>query len=345
MSKVEFPGTKQPVDSDEKVAPQKGMNYMKIGIITFHWATNYGAVLQAYALQTFLIKLGHDVKIIDYMPRSYGKSFVKCFVGKRPWLIKKKLIEYFKEQPFIKFRKKYLNLTVRYNSLQELKMNPPECDVYICGSDQIWNPSFTIAGEGQTTTSYFLDFGNEKTKRIAYAVSFGCAEYNEEIKSIVAPLVDRFNAISVREKTGREIVRGMGFDNVQLMPDPTLLLTAEDYDAIAGQPAKIEGLFNFSYIIHSRQLVIRTIEAYFRNQLPEQIVSTRDLKYSMVDLPQWVSLIKAAKSVLTNSFHGVVFSIIYKKQFITVPVEGSLAGMNDRIFTLTSSTWAFSIAF
>ena len=98
---------------------------MKIGIITFHWATNYGAVLQAYALQSFLTKLGHDVKIIDYKPRFYEKSFFRCFKTKKPWLIKKILIEFYKEQPFIFFRKKYFKLTARYHTLQELRENSP----------------------------------------------------------------------------------------------------------------------------------------------------------------------------------------------------------------------------
>ena len=114
---------------------------MTIGILTFHWATNNGAVLQAYALQVFLTKLGHNVKIIDYMPRAYEKTFAKCFVSKRPAAIKKCLSEYFKETHFIPFRKEHLTLTDRYDSVDEMRRNPPHCDVYICGSDQIWNTS------------------------------------------------------------------------------------------------------------------------------------------------------------------------------------------------------------
>ena len=307
---------------------------MKIGIITFHWATNYGAVLQAYALQSFLMKLGHAVQIIDYKPRIYEKKLVKCFKQKRPWLIKNKLIDYFKEQPFILFRKEHFRLTTRYHSLQELRKNPPECDVYICGSDQIWNPSFTKGGEGQPTTSYFLDFGHEKTIRIAYAVSFGCTEYQEEIRHIVSPVLTKFNAISVREKSGYEIVRNMGFDNVKLMPDPTLLLTAQEYNEILDSSPSFCKPFNFFYAIQDRQLVIKKMEHYFRNELPECVVSTREFKYSIIDIREWLSLIKAAHSVVTNSFHGIVFSIIYKKPFIAVPVEGLGSGMNDRIFTL-----------
>ena len=302
---------------------------MKIGILTFHWATNYGAVLQAYALQSFLTKLGHDVRIIDYQPLTYEKRFFQCFKTKRPWLIKKNLIEFYKEQPFIAFRKKYLKLTTRYHSLQELKGNPPECDVYICGSDQIWNPSFTKGGEGQPTTSYFLDFGNKKTIRIAYAVSFGCTEYQEEIKRIVSPVLTKFNAISVRENSGCEIVRNMGVDNVSLMPDPTLLLTAQAYNEISDGSMPHQP-FNFFYAIQDRQLAIEKMENYFRHKFPERVISTRAFKYSMIDLRQWLSLIKAARSVVTNSFHGIVFSIIYRKPFIAVPVEGQIGRASCR---------------
>ena len=307
---------------------------MKIGIITFHWATNYGAVLQAYALQLFLTKLGHDVKIIDYVPGSYEKNFIKCFFTKRPWLIKKNILEFYKERRFINFREKKFNLTDRYSSMQELKLKPPECDVYICGSDQIWNPSFTAGGEGQTTTSYFLDFGNEKTRRIAYAVSFGCTEYLENIKRIVTPLLSKFNAISVREKTGCEIVRSMGFDNVSIMPDPTLLLSAKEYDENIDGSMCLDNPFSFFYVIHNHQCTIKRIEDYFRDKLSENIISTYRIRYSMIGINKWFSLVKDAKTIVTNSYHGIIFSIIYKKQFIAVPVEGALAGMNDRIFTL-----------
>jgi hypothetical protein len=307
---------------------------MKIGIITFHWATNYGAVLQAYALQTFLRKLGHDSLIINYMPRSFEKKFINCIVVKKPWTIKKNLLEYYKEQAFKSFRKTYLNQTIRYNSLHEMKVNPPKCDVYICGSDQIWNPYFTTGGEGKTTTSYFLDFGDEKTTRIAYAVSFGCTEYTDELKRIVAPVLRQFNAISVRENTGREIVLSMGFDNVLLMPDPTLLLSDADYDDLLDLPVNYDEGSSYFYVIHDHQFTISKIERFFRDGLRERIVSTKKLRYSLIDIKGWLSYIKYSKYVVTNSFHGVVFSIIYKKQFIAVPVEGPTSGMNDRIFTL-----------
>jgi hypothetical protein len=307
---------------------------MKIGIITFHWATNCGAVLQAYALQSYLERQGYDVQIINYVPRSYEKSFIKCFITKRPWLIVKQLIEYYQERQLVIFRNNHLNLTRKYHSLQELKSNPPECDVYICGSDQIWNPYFTAGGEGKTTLSYFLDFGSENTRRIAYAVSFGCTEYPEEIERIVIPVLKKFNAISVRERTGCEIVRRMGFSDVSLMPDPTLLLSSKDYDGVIDCSKISHKAFSFFYMIHDKQITIEKIEGFFKHRLSENVVSTRSLGCSATGIGKWLKLIKNSNFMVTNSFHGVLFSVLYKKPFMVVPVEGSLQGMNDRIITL-----------
>lgn len=306
---------------------------MKVGILTFHWGTNYGAVLQAYALQLFLENMGHDVQIINYMPKRFEKKIIKCFIVKQPWVIKDNLTEFFKEKSLVPYRKKYLKTTDRYISLEELKMNPPDFDVYICGSDQIWNQGFTLGGEKKTTTSYYLDFGDEKVVRIAYAVSFGCLKYSDEVKRIVAPLLRKFRAISVREKSGCEIIRDMGYENVSLMPDPSLLLTAKDYDKILSEP-ECESEDCFFYVIHKGQKLIKRIEKYFKYSTKKRVVSTNDTRYSMISIEEWLLYIRDSRFVLTNSFHGVVYSIIYKKQFIVIPVEGGLVGMNDRIETL-----------
>ena len=138
------------------------------------------------------------------------------------------LWKYLKARRFLdkKFRRQYLNLSLVYSSFKSLAKNPPQHDIYICGSDQIWNPSFTGFGEGHLTLSYFLNYGASNVKRIAYAVSFGCMEYPEGILKKIIPSLIKFNAISVREYSGRNILQRAGLDNIALMPDPTLLLKA-----------------------------------------------------------------------------------------------------------------------
>lgn len=305
---------------------------MKIGIITFHWATNYGAVLQAYALQKYLSQHGYDVKIIDYIPYTYEKKIIKCFITKRPWRIPHNLLEYRKERSISTFRTANLNLSIKYQSVECIKKNPPEYDVYICGSDQIWNPSFTATGERKHTLGYFLDFGPVKVKRIAYAASFGCTQYPEALAKIVAPIIAKFDAVSVRENCGRKIANQMGIKDVWLLPDPTLLLRERDYECLLLSPERIKYNYSlFFYSLHTGQKTIQKIKKVISRRLLPKII---DVRSKNMGIEAWLTFIKVSRFVVTNSFHGMVFSILFRKPFIVVPVEGSSAGMNDRIYTL-----------
>jgi hypothetical protein len=305
---------------------------MKIGILTFHWATNYGAALQAYALQTYLRNLGHDVYIINYRPKQYKKTIFKCFFRKRFWLCLAEVKEYIKEKKVEEFRKKYLNETSLYGSLDELRKNPPEFEVYICGSDQIWNPSFTAKGEGKPTSAYFLDFGDTNITRIAYAVSFGCEEYPEAAAIIAKKYMRNFKAISVREDSGISIVTRMGFKNPVKMPDPTLLLSRDDYlfndkeNILIKQNA-------FVYILRNEYSEVKGIISNLQSRY-EILLSSHLLNSDSIQ--EWVNKIRNASIVLTNSFHGMVFSLIFHIPFIVVPAKGSEAGMNDRFYSLLS---------
>ncbi len=307
---------------------------MKIGIITFHWATNYGAVLQSYALQTYLIRLGHDVRIIDYIPFTCRKKLIKCFITRRVSQIRANLLDYRKEKRISGFRKKYLHVSPKYSSYEDLKTNPPLYDVYICGSDQIWNPNFTKTGEGKLTLSYFLDFGGRNIKRIAYAASMGCMEYPAELIDKIVPSLSRFDAISVRENSGVEIMEQMGMVNVSIMPDPTLLLEAKDYDHLFLPETSINGKYGCMYTLHSGQDSLRHLQIYLSQKMQYPIVNTRSKDYATLGIEEWLGLITQAELVVTNSFHGMIFSILSKRTFVVTLVEGQNAGMNDRIFTL-----------
>ncbi len=302
---------------------------MKIGIMTFHWGTNYGGVLQAYALQQFLKKNvpSGEVSIINYVPKTHSESFLKCVVTKNFKSIPGNLITYFKEKKFLDFRKKHLSTTKRYYTLSELKSNYTDMDVYICGSDQVWNP-YIIDTYG---LPYFLPFGKETTKRISYAVSFGCMEYPSNKMAVIKPLIKQFNAISVRENTGVSILKNEGFDNVELMPDPTLLFEKKDLEIITPAEDFTED-FVFSYSLQNDQILINKVNKYFKKSM--KMINTRDIKYAFLGIEDWLHNIKYAKFIITNSFHGVVFSILFQKQFVVIPIEGTLSGMNDRIYTL-----------
>ena len=153
-----------------------------IGIMTFHWATNYGAVLQAWALQHFLDEHHYNAEIIDYRPKEYKLSYIRCFFTRNPHHISSNIVTYKKEKAIEKFRKQHLKLTsVLYSSKNELRKAPPLYDIYISGSDQIWNPYFTMRGQRGLTLSYYLDFVPTHSRRIAYASSFGCSNIMHQV--------------------------------------------------------------------------------------------------------------------------------------------------------------------
>lgn len=306
---------------------------MKIGIITFHWATNYGAILQTFALQTYLIKMGHEVSIINYRPKKYRKTLFGCFYTPRFYLWTPRIKEYIKEQKLEEFRKKYLNETILYESLIDLQKNPPQQDVYITGSDQVWNPYFTTMGEGKPTSSYFLDFGDKKVKRIAYAVSFGCENYPEKAESIANKHIQNFCAVSVRENTGIGIVTKLGYENAIKLPDPTLLLTSDDYNFGIPNPLPNEKSAVVYILRNETENIKRIISLLLKDFRIETIGES--LKPDSVE--SWINKIRNSSLVITNSFHGMVFSIIFHVPFIITLSKDASIQMNDRFFSLLSS--------
>ncbi|PKP41361.1 MAG: hypothetical protein CVT93_08515 [Bacteroidetes bacterium HGW-Bacteroidetes-10] len=326
---------------------------MKIGIITFHWGTNYGGVLQAYALQNYLEKNGHEVFIINYKPKRYNNLLIGYFAPKRfIWLLallknnfkgrgsvassfKHIFIEYLdniiKEKKIKVFRKNYLKETILYESIIELQKNPPKFDVYICGSDQIWNSFFTTKGEGGPTSAYFLDFGDFGIKKIAYAVSFGCEQYPLEAGIIAKEHMKNFSAISVRENSGISIVKDLGFMDPIILPDPTLLLSSSDYFPIYNgvDNASIAGVF--SYFLRGENKEIFALESFIKKTYE---IYAPDGILKPYSIEEWISGVKNASLVLTNSFHGAVFSIIFHKPFIVLLSSEDTSNMNDRFYTL-----------
>lgn len=306
---------------------------MKIGILTFHWATNYGAILQTYALQTYLNKMGHEVSIINYRPKNYRNTFLRCFLTPRFYLWIPRIKEYIKELKLEDFRKKYLNETTLYESSKDLKSNPPLLDAYITGSDQVWNPYFTTNGEGKPTSSYFLDFGDKKVKRIAYAISFGCEEYPEKAEDVAKSYIQNFCAISVRENSGISIVSKLGFENAIMLPDPALLLSSDDYNFEIPnlQPNEKRAVI---YILRNETKNINGIISHLRKDFRIDLIG-ESLNPDTVE--SWIYKVRYSSLVITNSFHGMVFSIIFHLPFIITLSKYSSLQMNDRFYSLLSS--------
>lgn len=300
---------------------------MKIGIITFHRTANYGAIIQAYALQEFLKGQGHDVYIIDYVPNIIRQRIRDVFLTKDIRTIPVRIQSYQKYMLLNRFVDKEMKLTKRYTSNDELQEYPPDFELFISGSDQIWNKFFTFQGEGNPTFTYFLDFVPEGRKKISYATSLGFCQADEKYNSLVKGWLEKYSAVSVRESSARHILRQMGVEAV-LSPDPTLLLDVQDYDKMAIKP---KGRFVVSYILHDNQRKIQEIR-----KRVERIYAAKSLKVKCIPIERWIGYISIAECIVTNSYHCMIFSILFHRPFIIVPVEGEGDEMNDRIVTLLS---------
>lgn len=293
---------------------------MKIGTITFHWASNYGAVLQAYALQRFLMECGYQTEIIDYLPRRIIRN------QKIKVLLKHDVATHTKERNLKLFRKKELKLSpIKYRNQKELIDAFRNYQIIITGSDQIWNRGFILGAERKATLSYFLKGAAENTKRIAYAVSFGTESIDDKYKQITQDEMKKFYAISVREKSGLDILKNYQIEG-KLVCDPTLLLQKEDYEKlIEGYQYNAEKVF--SYILHNdfnTFQIARTVNKMYKEKM--EVFPYKGGMY------EWLYRIHSADIVVTNSFHGVMMSLIFNTPFLAVLIEGS--GMNDRLLTI-----------
>ena len=342
---------------------------MRIGIITF-WESNdnYGQVLQAYALQQVLKDMGHSPFQIRYslcasrvnVPRSSFikkvlklitiypliKSFKRKMSKRRDDAYEMVIEEKNKTRKFIDFREKYIcKSEIIYNSLEEIRANPPIADCYITGSDQVWTMLLGNAGNN----AYFLDFGNSETKRIAYAASFSLPSYPEKLMPLLKEQLEKFDAISVREDEGVEICKQAGRNDVVKTLDPTLLLDKDAY-LILSNSISTPRNYAFVYSINIRKadeiawdeickcadhrcvkLVTTTSSGHFpgREILP-------NTEYVYATIPEWIAYIHNSEFVATTSFHGVVFCLILNKPFVYFPLGGNGAKGNGRVHSLLS---------
>lgn len=323
---------------------------MNIKTITCHDVYNYGASLQAYALQEYLISQGHNVEIIDYKP-DYMRIHYKFWyiheksryyrLAKKLWFVRFMLCCYFapskyatigRKKNFDKFTKKHLHLTKRFNSYEELTAGAPTADAYIAGSDQIWNCNLPNGKDG----GYFLQFGNENTKRIAYAASFGISEVPEENRKQMKVWLDKFDAISVREKTGVKILDTIGVKGIEVT-DPVYLLTQEQWGCLAGSQRVVKDKYILVYDLTLNDIRLKEEAERLSKKYGYKIVSVDGAKkcpYAKKNIsnagPQeFVNLIKNAEFIVTNSFHATSFSVIFNRPFVTYYKSHNISRIAD----------------
>lgn len=312
----------------------------KVGIITYHFVSNYGAAMQSYALQEVLRRLGHDAYLIDYRPShltSGGKFFfprnkrelkmniIKLLLKLRFSLFSSSLINQTKENKFKQFREEYFSLTEKtYYHKSDLFDEFNDFDFLVCGSDQIWNSS----PQKGIDEAYFLDFVPDSNKKVSYAASFGRPFVTEHFKHEVGALIKSFNYISVREDSGVTIVKDLTGLSAKQVLDPTLLLGGQYPQAIT---SKEKSKYIFSYTLRSKKLSSK-VNDFVSKSTGLRIITVESLKGKGVALSplEWVGYFKGAEKVITNSYHGTVFSIIFRKPFVFVALCGSKSDFNER---------------
>jgi len=336
---------------------------MRISILTFCKTINYGAALQCYALSTYLKSQGHRVSIINLeLPsnNSNGKkrSLLRRIVSKiirtaRDLIISKpnvtgeyeryktssdKYIIYEKEtwKLFNDFSENRIGgFTSLFTSYEDIKDSYPQADLYIVGSDQVWNPQIT----GRNVLLYFFSFLNNEP-RISYAASFGGSEqidFGEDGTIEVKRLLSKFNAISVRDHIGLNIMNQQFNLPSRQVVDPTLLLDPSLYAELADESKEdAKGyLYEYKYIINDSWVnQIKEIASHLNLKVRSdgEFIDLDEFEYHPVQSIQgWLKVIKTADFIVSDSFHCTIFCILFKKRFVTTP---SYKGGEGRMLSL-----------
>lgn len=319
------------------------MTKKKIGIVTILKVNNYGAELQAYATQKVLQLMGYDAEIIDYlfyknpkhkrtkMSAPTARMSIRKHLAERiyPILAHWKSRHYRNAQnernaKFEEFHRENTRLSVCYDTLDKLKSAKLDYDILMTGSDQVWNP-----GIYSSLAPYLLRFGDKKTRRVAYASSFGVSCVPDDVKTYYKESLRRYSSIGVREDKAVELVRNLSGRDASLVLDPTLLLNNDQWMEVA---KPVDGMPDQPYILIyelSEVPYIKMLAQYISSQTGMPIVrlcknaspedNENEIK-NVIDAgpAEFLYLFAKAGYVVTNSFHGTAFSINFGKQFYTV---------------------------
>ena len=337
---------------------------MKIGILTLPLHTNYGGILQAYALQTVLERMGHEVELLEtpyiiHRPWwrntiTFAKRLALKTVGKSVSL------NYQKEHNIReRTKRKYVNVFIQQHiKRRELKsydaISSADYDAIVVGSDQVWRQKFMPKMDVRNPFLVFTEGWN--IKRIAYAASFGSDkwEYTEENTITAKKAIQRFDAVSIREHSGVTLCKDyLDYHDAEQVLDPTLLLDRIDYEHIieeSDSTHKINGslmCYVLDYSNEKRQYISECAKVL--DMIPFETNSKYEVKGASLEeivqppVEQWLRSFRDSSYVITDSFHACVFSILFHKQFIVIGNHSrglarfhsllSLFGLEDRMVT------------
>lgn len=297
---------------------------MRIGIITQPLSRNYGGILQNYALQRTLTKLGHTAYTFDILPRTsrWGiiaiKNIAKMLLGKSYAPIKYPSEIKQQENHLRQFVEKHITLISPRCTLPTVdKAEEYRLDALIVGSDQVWRPKYN-----RSIADMFLGFArNMNIKRVAYAASFGTDEweYSSSQTDECSALAQKFNAISVREDSGVRLCNDYLGVDAQHVLDPTMLLSAEEYNSTIKDIPVETTPYLFAYILNANPQKIDYINKVATQKGLKVIIKGADGGITREDsIERWLAYFRDAKYIITDSFHGCVFSIIYHVPFVAM---------------------------
>lgn len=314
---------------------------MKIGLCVVLYNNNFGSMLQAYATMKTLEDLGYEYELIrykkKYTPLFALKSIPRIFnpitISDKKLIIQKKLLMLFhkdikeanqiRNKMFEKFRKEHFTHYADWsNGYEELKKAGKKYDAYLVGSDQLWSPS------GLATNFYNLMFVDDEKLKISYASSFGVKKIPKYQRKRTKQYLERIQYISTRENSGKNIVKELTGRDVPVVLDPTLLFDQEKWKKVIEDKNMYNDEYIFAYFLGpnpehreavkklAKEKKLRVVTIRHMDQYVEADNNYGDYAPYEVGPVEFVNLIRNAKYICTDSFHGMVFSIIHHKQFL-----------------------------
>jgi len=315
---------------------------MKTMTMTFHKSCNYGAILQTYALQKVLLSMGHENVVLDYrkskerppdktelsailnMARRLALTLQDLLHGEKH----KVLVEYFAE-----FHRKHLNLTEEFSSIEEIEAHCQDIDCFITGSDQVFNlrslPEFRAA--------FLLQLGPEKCIRFSYAASLEKKDYTEKEKEEMRAVLKTYRGVSLREKSAKEYFESFAPDvKTTVVLDPVFLLAPSEWEALS-TPPRIKGPYILVYQVQRNQRMQETVQA-LKKATGYPVVSIcagtikwihADHTYYDVSPEEFIGFYREAAIVVSASFHGAAFGLVFHKPTYALVREGTSSRIRD----------------
>lgn len=312
---------------------------MKIGVLTFHRPYNYGALLQALATQEIIHQNWGETEIVDYRhsriesERSYfrkveSRKFMTVFGDLRYFLIERK-----RHISFDHYREKVLNLSAKCESTGEVQSILNGYDVIVIGSDLVWNWEL----DENLNDVFFCEFDSQISKRIvSYASSIGSDYIPEEYRELYGKKLKKFYAVSVREETALRLLQPVVDKEIKVVLDPTLLLNRDTWNLYKEEYSGLPQKYICAYILEHTEDAIEIVETIAGQMKLPVVYFNKKNRFACngqsaynANPGQFLYIVENASIVITNSFHGTVFSILYNKEFICIPHTTRGSRMKD----------------